>query len=396
MKLAEIGRELGVSHVLEGSVRKSGNQIRVTAQLVNVDDDTHIWSDTWDREFQNVFQIQDEIAAAVVSALRIQLVDNLPHAYVTDMESYALYLRASELATDYSKSSFEEADSLLKRVIENDPDYGPALIELSEINYVLGTWGYRPRRESAEFARRYARRALSGNPGLAEAYVLLASIAGAEEHDWASEKMFIEQALAIDPNNLQARRLGASLLLMYGDTGPNLEVTREWVKVDPLSAGAFRELGHALKFAGQYDEAIEAFRKVQKHNPGSIVGHTDLGIALTHAGMYDEALVEFEQEPIEEFRYFGRAVVHHYLGNNAQSNSAIEALIGVNDDSWAAQIAQVHAVRGEIDSALLWLNRGYELYDIGVNIAPIDPFLKNLHGDPRFDAFLARLRSGVH
>lgn len=392
--IAEVGRQLGVSHVLEGSVRKSGNQIRITAQLIDVKSDAHLWSETWDRDLNNIFEIQDEISGSVVNALKIQLVDELPHAYVTDAESYALYLRASELMADYSESSLEQADSLLQRVIDVDPNYGPAFIKLSQVSSIRGSWGYRPRDEAAEMARDYAQRAITSNPDLAEGYLALADAEASEKHDWESEKLYIQKALAVDPNNLEAKRYAAASLLRKGETKPNLDAARELLEVDPLSALTYRRLGHAMLFERQYDEAILAFRQLLRINPDAIVGHTDLGNALFHAGRYEDALAEYEAEPMEGFRYQGRAIVHHVLGNTAESDAAIATLIEIDNDQWAAQIAHARAVRGEVDSAINWLNRGYELFDLGVNIAAVNPFLDNLHGDPRFEEFLRRLGSG--
>ena len=392
-KIADVGRELGVNHVLEGSVRRSGNQLRITAQLINVSDDSHLWSETWDRDLENIFEIQDEIAKAVALALKIQLVDELPHAYVTDAEAYALYLQTSELMSDYSLEGLEQAEALLLQVIEIDPGYAPALARLSSVYGTLATWGYRPREETGVMARTYAQMAVDSDPSFVDGYLELANYAFLERHDRSAALRYIEKVVAIEPNNLSARVVLAQFSALNGDTKAHVEVSFELVEIDPLSAIAYRTLGHALMRDGRFDESIQALRRVQQIEPDSIVNHTTLGEALFLAGQYDEALAEFELEPIEEFRLYGRAIAHYRLGNTEKSEQAIETLIETDDGSWAAQIAQAQAVRGEIDSAITWLNRGYERYDVGVNIAAIDPFLVNLRGDPRYDAFLVRLKS---
>ena len=391
-KIADIGRELGVSYVLEGSVRTSDDQIRITAQLIDVSDDSHIWSETWDRTLDNVFEIQDEIAAAVTSALKIQLVDELPHAYVTDPQAYALYLKSSKPMSDYSQSGLEKAESLLQQVLEIDPDYAPALVRLSGVYTTLADWGYLPRAETAALSRKFAQQAVDSDPDFAGGYLALAQDAYSERHDVAAASQLLETALSLDPQNLGARQTAASLAMLSGNTDQALAVAREVVRTDPHSAIAHRGLGHALMLNRQYDEAIKELRKVQQIEPDSFVNHTTLGQALFLAGQYEDALTEFELEPIEEFRHYGRAMCHHRLGNAAESEKAINSLIAMDNKGWAAQIAQAQAVRGEIDSAIKWLNLGYERYDLGIKIAAVDPFLENLRGDPRYEAFLERLQ----
>lgn len=393
IRISDVGRELDVDYVLEGSVRNSGDSVRITAQLIDVSNDSHIWSDTWDRDPTNIFAIQDEIAKAVTLALKIQLVDELPHAYVTDAAAYALYLQTSELMSDYSLEGLEQAEALLLQVIEIDPGYAPALARLSSVYGTLAAWEYRPREETGVIARTYAQMAVDSGPTFVDGYLELANYAFLERHDRSAALRYIEKALAIEPNNLNARLALTQFSALNGDTKAHADVSREVVSADPLSALAHRELGHALMVDGRIDEAIQALRRVQQIEPDSIVNHTTLGQALFLAGQYDEALAEFELEPIEGFRHYGRAIAHYRLGNAEESGQAIESLIEMDDGGWAAQIAQAQAVRGEIDSAITWLNRGYERYDIGVNIASIDPFLVNLRGDPRYDAFLVRLKS---
>ena len=174
--IAEVGTALNVDHVLEGSVRRSGDEIRITTQLIKVSDDTHLWSDTWDRKFENVFEIQDEIAGEVVNALKIQLVDELPHAYVTAPAAYDLYLQALPLIDRQTESSVTAAESLLLQLLEIDPDYAPALCLLADASVFFAEWNYRPMEEAFERARSYARRATEIAPDYSDGYAKLAVV----------------------------------------------------------------------------------------------------------------------------------------------------------------------------------------------------------------------------
>ena len=395
IRISDIGQELGVSHILEGSVRKSGNQLRVTAQLIDVATDTHLWSHTWDRRLDNIFAIQDEIAAEVSHALEIQLVDELPVSYVTSPDAYSLYLRALEQAAEFSPSRLEEAVSLLERVLEIDPDYGPALVRISDVLTTLGGFEFRPLIPSFEQAVAYAERAIDAVPDYSGAYSQRATIAFRFDRDYPLARRLAERALALDPNDLQARARLELLNYLEGRDNAYVAAYRDLVVVDPWSVPAHRGLGHALMYSRRYGEAAEVFRKIQSINPESIVAHTSLGQALFMGGRLEEALAEFEQEPMEGFRFYGLTIVHYLMGNQAESDAYLEAFLNVPDAvTYAAQLAEAYAIRGEVDEAFEWLEFGFDRYDQGLVITPVNPKLDNLRDDPRFDAFAKRLASG--
>jgi adenylate cyclase len=394
--MAQVGHELNVDHVLEGSVRRSGDEIRVTVQLIHVSADSPLWSETWEREFENVFEIQDEIAGQVVNALKIQLVDELPHAYVTDPQAYELYLKALPLVDEQTEGSVSNAEALLLQLLEIDPEYAPGLVLLGKSEIFFAGWNFRPMEQSFERARSYGRRAVEAAPTYSGGYVLQARVAYMYDRDLIQASQLLDKAVNLEPGNIGARASSAYLKSLQGDHETMVEIARERVRLDPLSGQPYWQLGYALRVAREYDESAKAFREILAINPDTTAIHAAIGEMLLLAGNYQEALAEFDAEPLDGFTYYGRAMTFHALGDDDQSDTAMEKLISLDDaDGWAAQIAGAHAMRGENDEAIKWLYRALEQHDQGVWNSQNDPFFDNLRDDPRFDEFLKGMYSGT-
>lgn len=395
-KIGDVGEQLGVSYVLEGSVRRSGDDIRITAQLIDVSSDAHLWSDTWDRPFLDVFAIQDEIAAAVTSALRIQLVDELPHAFVTDPRAYDLYLKARELVSAQNEAGVVEAEALLLELLEVDPTYSPGLVLLGEASTFLGLWGFRPMEESFQRAQNYGRLAIEAAPEFSAGYVLLSDLAVRYDRDWQQAERYIDEALRHDPADIDAQYQSTALHVREGRFEQRVKLAREMVRLDPLSGQSYWMLGHALMRTRQYDQSVAAFRKLLAISPDAAAGHAALGESLLLAGEHEEALAEFDAEPRDGFTHYGHAMTYFEMGEQANSDAAMNALLNLDDaDDWAAQIAMAYAVRGEDSEAIAWLYRALELNDPGIHYAGGGfPFLDNLRGNPRYEEFINRVRAG--
>jgi len=394
--IAQVGHALNVDHVLEGSVRKSGDDIRVTTQLIRVSDDSPLWSQTWDREFENVFEIQDEIAGEVVNALKIQLVDELPHAYVTDPQAYELYLKALPLFDERTEVSVSNAEALLLQLLEIDPEYAPGLVLLGESEVFYSRWAIRPLDQSFERARNYGLRAVEAAPTYSGGYVLQAKVAFRYDRDLTKASQLLAKAVNLEPGNIEARYISALLKSLQGDHETIVKIARERVRLDPLSSQPYWDLGVALMLARQYDESAKAFREILTINPDMTGIHGYIGEVLLLAGNYQEAMAEFDAEPMDILTYFGRAMTFHALGDDDQSDTAMEKLMSLdNPDRFAGQIASAHAMRGENDAAIKSLYHALEVHDQGVLRSQINPFLDNLRDDPRFDEFLKEMYSGT-
>ena len=236
--IAEVARQLHVAHVLEGSVRKSGNAVRITAQLINAATDTHLWSETYDRKLDDIFAVQDEIAADVVKQLKVTLLGAAPKARTTDPEAYALYLQAVQLGRQTTAEAFKQSDALLHKVLAIDPRYAPAWADLAGNFSDETSQGLLPTKDGGAQAREAAMKALAIDPEYAPAHARLGRIAMNFDNDPAGAAQQFKQALALDPSDLDVLRSSAVLLQSLGRLDESLALNEAVVRRDPVNVNA--------------------------------------------------------------------------------------------------------------------------------------------------------------
>ncbi len=393
-KISDVGQELNVAHVLEGSVRKSGNQVRITAQLIKVDGDVHLWSETYDRSLDNVFVIQDEIAAEVVKQLKIALLGAAPHAQETNAEAYALYLKARQLHLEGSRETLERATILLNQAIQIDPQYVAAHTELSSIYVNQTADGFLPLHQGSVLARQAANQALTINPNEARAYGVLGSIALGMDNDPNTAARFLERGLEIDPANPQVLAQASRLTNALGRSDEAIRIGKFLVARDPLSSGSSNTLAQSYAFAKDWDATIETNRKTLALSPGYSGAHYQIGAALLMKGDAATALEEFEQEVgDDEFRVKGRALALHDLGRTTEFDVAFAELRERWGTRWPSEIAQVYAWTGKPDEAFTWLDKSIEQNEDGLREQFLNALYQPLHSDPRWAAFRQRTGS---
>jgi adenylate cyclase len=381
---------LNVAHVLEGSVRKSGDQLRITAQLIKVANDSHLWSETYDRELRNVFAIQDEIAAAVVDALQITLLGKEPKATETNPETYSLYLQGRHFARQNTADGMEQAETLLKQALEIDPDFAPAWESLSRVYFSQGAiFALRPIAEGAELARQAAQQALAIDPQHGGAYSALAIVEMFYDRDFVMANQNLEQALKLNPGDAGNVSNTATLKIMLGRIDEAIELQRQSIVLDPLYGHT--GLGRALYLGYRFEEAAESLQTALALSPNQARASSLLGLVRLAQGDAAAALVAMEQEPVDIYRLLGMAVVQHALGDAGASDAALKEMIERFATDGGYQVAEVHAFRGEIDDAFEWLEHAYANRDSGLTNLLLDPLLANLHDDPRWEPLLDKM-----
>ena len=309
-----IARQLRVRHILGGSVRKSGNQLRITAQLIDAHTDTHLWSETYDRALDNIFDIQDEISAAVVAKLKISLLGEAPAAYETDSKAYALFLQAGHLRRQNTADSLEKAVVFYQEALAIDPDYPPAWNDLAAVYSNQGYDGVLPFNEAYRLANKAANRALAIDPEYALAHARLGSLAMAYDGDLAAAAGHYERALALESNNISIIANASGLAFYLGRIDDAVALD-EYVAVrDPVNPVAHGNLGNKYLDAGRLNEAISAFRTALTISPTFIGAYYYIGVALLRQDNARAALEAFQQEADEEFRVKGRALASYELG----------------------------------------------------------------------------------
>jgi len=388
--IPEIAAKLHVANVLEGSVFKQGDEVRVSAQLVRASDGYQIWSHSYDRQLTDIFAIQDGIARDVVKNLKIKLLGAVPTVRATNPKAYALYLQARQLGRQFTPDAFKSSDALLQQALVIDPHYAPAWNRLS-VNFIGETLidilpadqGFRQAREAAE-------KALAIDPDYAPTHAELGSIA-VEQNDLPAAARHLRRALALDPTDLDVLNPSAHLLQSLGRLPASIAINEYVVARDPVNPVSLFNLGGNYLCAGRYDEAIAMYRTLLSVDPGSTGVHGFFGWALLLKGDAKAALAQIQQEKVEPLRLLGMAQAYHALGKKAASDAALATLIAKYAKADPYNIASAYAYRGEANLAFVWLDKAVQAADPQLDGMQADPLLDKLHTDPRWLPLLRKL-----
>jgi len=389
--ITEVARQLHVAHVLEGSVRKSGSAVRITAQLINAATDTHLWSETYDRKLDDIFAVQDEIAADVVKQLKVTLLGAAPKMRTTDPEAYALYLQAVQLGRQATADAFQRSDALYRKVLAIDPRYSPAWAALAENFYREADQGTMSGKEGYAQAREAATKALSIDPEYAPAHARLGWIAMNRDNNLSAAAQHFKRALELDPLDLDVLRDSSRLLANLGRVDEALALDEAIVRRDPVNVNALFNQGLHQRTAGRLDAAIASYRTVLSLSPNRGTGHAELGNALLLKGDAQGALAEIEQETSEAWKMISLPMAYAALGRKADSDAALVALIAKYENDGPFNIASVYAYRGEADEAFAWLDKAVEHGDTGLPEIVTENLFDKIHADPRWLPFLRKV-----
>jgi serine/threonine-protein kinase len=390
--LKALGKKLNVDSVLEGSVRKQGRRARISIQLVQVSNGFQLWSDVYDRDLTDIFTVQEEIAQAVAAALKVKLLDQkAPAPQPTSVDAYNAYLKGKYFYSHLSKENLEKAISYFEQTISSDPNYAPAWAALSKARSVhAGAYG--PLDEYGS-ARQAAERALTLDPKLPDAYAAIGEIKLDYDWDWAGADAAYEQALALDNSGngeIVARAASVAATLNHWDRA--MPLSRRAVELDPLGVSAYYLRGFNAWWDGQFDEAEAAVHRGLQIDPQFPWLRGLLTRVYLAKGRLPDALDEAQKEADPVFHMQSLALVHYAMGRKHDSDEDLATLISKNSATAAFQIAEVYAYRGEIDNAFEWLETAYTQHDGGLTFVKGDPLLANIAHDPRYAAFLKKMR----
>ncbi len=396
-EIAEVGAKLNVSTILEGSVRKAGNRVRITIQLVNVEDGFHLWSQNYDRQLDDIFAVQDDIARSVAEALKGELGLGGETALAsggTNIEAYNAYLQGRYFSARFTEENLKRALSYYEEALTLDANYAPAWTGTADAYFKLAaSLGGVPYDEGIAMARRAVERALELDEGLAEAHAVLGAIRRAYDWDWAGAEASFKRALALEPNNAAVLLEASALASTVGHFDEALALGRRAIELDPLNPMAYQSLVVPALSAGLLDESTAALEKALVLAPERAVAHMMLGLVYLRQSRPEEALREMQRETNLGFQLTGLSMAHHALGHAQEADTTLDALIeGFGDAASAYQIAEVYAYRGEADLAFEWLERAYQQRDAGLGrLLKGDPFLVSLEDDPRHAALLEKM-----
>jgi len=388
VKLTDVARELNVAHILQGSIRWAGDRLRITAQLIDTQSDAHLWSETYDRTLDDIFVIQDEIAAAVVEKLKVTLLGAAPVVDATDPQAYALYLQARFLSRQGTAENWEQAIAMFEQVLAIDPEYAAAWAGLANVYSRQAENSLRPIEEGYALSAQAATQALAIDPSYAPAHARLGWIAMHNQGDLAAAARHYQRALELDPTNIGIIFSAASFAESLGRLEQVIALEQYALIRDPLDPVAHNNHGDSFLSVGRFNEAIAAFRTALTLSPGYIGAQYRIGVALLLKGEPETALDAMQKEPFKAWRLIGLAMAHHALGRQADSDAAVAELVENYEQDAAYNIAYVMAFRGAVDEAFEWLDKAVLYNDPGLAEIVNEPLFANIKSDPRWLPFL--------
>lgn len=371
-KAVEIGKDLAAGSIIEGSVRKAGNQLRISVQLIDTQEDKHLWAQTYDRELKDIFAMQSDIARNVSEALKVKLLPResalLQKTATHSTEAYTLYLKGLFYWNKRTEESLEKSREYFQSAINQDPNFALAYAGLANCYVVAAYWGYMPPKESYANAKRAALRAIELDSNLAEAHTALAQTHEAN-WDWIATEREFKRAIELNPNYATAHQWLSMLLPRLGRSEEALVEARKASETDPLSPIITYHVGARLHEMGDYDRAIEQYKKILEIQPEFVYAHRGLARAYAKKTMCGEALQECERmSGLPESYPFDLAYVYALCGKEDEARMILQDNVKDigSDSAFLVFAAEVYSALGQTDDAMALLRRGYESHNSGL------------------------------
>ena len=405
--LAVIGQKLNVATLLDGSVRKAGNRVRISVQLIHASDRVQLWSETYDRTLDDIFAVQDDIAQSVVKELRTTLLGEEPDSKASGLaqadvaaaarghgdnpEAHRLYLQGKYLLDRMSREDTGKGIEYLKEALAMDPKHALAWTELSRAHALSGGYGWDPVNDAYRKAREAANKALELAPDLPEAHVRLSSVQRMYDWDFRAAEESSRRALQLAPGSPAALGAAGALAGILGRFEEAEAMHLRALQQDPLSASSYSSLAIVYRSMGRLPDAERYLRKALELSPNRIGGHHILGIVLAEMGRFEEALAEAQRESAEWARLTALAYVHQLAGRKAESDEALRQLEERHAVDSPYQVAAIHAAQEDVDGTFLWLERAYKERDTGMASVGSERVFRRLHGDPRWSPLMKKM-----
>lgn len=391
-----IGEKLGVAYILEGSVRKSTDKIRITAQLIQVTDGSHIWSKTFDRTMDDIFKVQDEIANTVVEELKISLASGSDlHSIASNSEAYNLYLQGKYSFTNRSQKNVEQAIQYFKEAIDLDKNNANFWAALSLAYASQANDGYVSAEEGFRNAREAAEKAIALDQNLATGHYALATIKATYDWDWAGASVDFQKAYSLDKANFGTINGMANLAFTLGRLDEAIALYRKALELDPLRIPIKINLGRTLMHASQPVEAMRLFKTVLEMNDKFPTAHYHLGLSYLMQGKPEAAIEEIEKENVEDWKMQGLALANYGAHKNAKADSLLQNFIKEYQQVSAFQIAEIYGYRNDPDKTFEWLEKAYDLRDGGLTTIIDNHWFSTVKSDPRYIPFLEKMKLPV-
>jgi len=396
-----IGKETGADFIMEGSVRKAGNNLRITAQFIDACRDVHLWAQSFRGTLEDIFDIQEDVSIKIVEALRLRLSSEekltLHKRYTGNPEAYQLYLQGLFFWKKRNEQGLSMAIKYFEKALEKDPDYALAWAGIADTLSLMGEYTNISRRELYEKQMKAVHKALEIDPQLAEAHISLGISLMLNEWDWAGAEREFRLGLQLDPKNATGHHWYAELLLFRGRTEEAFKEIDIAVDLDPVSQGILKDKGIFQYYTGHYDEALQTARTTLELDPGFVPVHRLISLAYTGKRMYDEAINEtLKWGTLTGNKIKTDVALAHIYAVAGKENEArriieetgIERMLSSND---YRGVALVYAALGEKDEAFEWLEKSYQKHEESLCSMGIDPKFDSIRDDQRFKKILKKV-----
>jgi serine/threonine-protein kinase len=398
----EIGERLNIKTIIKGSLQKAGNRVRITAQLIRVDDESLLWSDQYNRELDDLFAVQDEISLAIVDKLRVQLLGEdkarIVKRHTQNFEAYNLYLKGRYFWNKRTEEGYQKSLEYFQQAIEKDPTYASAYTGIADYYNLLGYYDYLPPKEAFPKAKAAAEKALEMDETLAEAHNSLAMVKESYDWDWEGAEREYRRAIELNPNYATAHQWYAGYLGAMGKHDESITENKQAQELDPLSPIIGADLGTNFISARQYDQAITEFQKVLEMDPDYIIAHLFLGMAYAGKEMYDEAIAEVKKAQSHSdddgsLMKVLLGVIYSLSGKKDEAKKVLNEMLELSKHSYVSPwgISLIYVGLDQKDQAFEWLEKAYEERDHWMSSLKVLPILDSIRSDPRFIALLKKM-----
>jgi TolB-like protein/DNA-binding winged helix-turn-helix (wHTH) protein/Flp pilus assembly protein TadD len=394
-RLDQIGRDLSVQYVLENSLRESGDHLRLTAQLIQVKDQTHLWSQDYDYPAKDILDMEDDVARSVARQIQLRLTsqqqEDLARSRRVNPEAFDAYLQGYHFFQVRTDKDVDIAAKYFERATQLDPSYALAWAWLARARSWQANEGLIPMEEGRRLGREAVERALALDPNLAMAHAQMGRIKQQVDYDWTGANASFQRAVALEPGNPEYLNSAAVPAACFGRFGEALQLHRRAIDLDPLNAGSWESLAEFESMIGQLDQSAAHSKQALEVNPDHFSSPINLSRIYLLQGRPQDALREIERVKIHASRAYLYALTYYALGRKKESDAALRELMMKYGASNAFEIATIYAFRNQPDEAFEWLDRAYAQRDPSLMVTNREPLLNSLHNDARYAAFLKKL-----
>ena len=390
--LRSIAEKLGVSNILEGSVRKDKNRIRITAQLIKAADGSHLWSETYDRDLEDIFKLQDDIAGAVVKELKLKLlaVPENASSHMMNTEVYNLILQGNYHIEKRDEVNLAKALDFYTQAMTIDAQNARCWAGVAKCNALQADWGWVERIEGFKKAEIAAKKAIALDDQQAEAYIVL-GIIKMNHFDWDGAEADLQKALNLIPGNADVLRFIGYFYVFLGRFDEAILLTKQSIVLDPIKSITYFNYGYLLYCVNQFEEAITSYKKTLELNPLFPRAHYLLAKVYLSQGKPELALNEMPQETETVSKLLGLALSYHSLGRRKEADETMNDFLLQYQNEWPYLVAELYAFRGDMNTAFEWLEKAYLRKDSWLTWLKADPLLKDLWVDPRYKVLLQKM-----